>query len=186
MYCEKGIEIDKKMAGLMCSAILSDTLMFRSPTCTQDDRDAVESLSKIAGIVPEKYAQEMFEAGSDLSSKTPEEIFYTDYKNFESAGIKFGVGQITSLNASDLENIRQSLSNFMDQLLEKDDKDMLFIMLTNIIEESTTLLFKGKNALEVVEKATGVKCSDGETVYVPKMVSRKKQLIPQILTAMSN
>jgi manganese-dependent inorganic pyrophosphatase len=185
MYCENGVEIDKAMAGLMCSAILSDTLMFRSPTCTPQDREAVENLAKIAGIVPEEYAQEMFKAGSDLSSKTPEEIFYTDYKNFESAGIKFGVGQITSLNASDLENIKPSLSKFMEELVKKGDRNMLFIMLTNIIDESTTLLFKGEDAKEVVENGFGVKCTDGETVYVPGMVSRKKQLIPQLLSAMS-
>jgi len=185
MYRENGIDIDKSTAGLMCAAILSDTLMFRSPTCTPADKEAAQQLAKIAGIVPEDFAQEMFKAGSDLSSKTPEEIFYTDYKNFEENGIKFGVGQITSLNASDLEKIKPSLSTFMTELLKKGDKKMLFIMLTNIIDESSTVLFKGEGALELMEKGTGQKSTDGETVYAKGMVSRKKQMIPMLLNAMA-
>ncbi|MCJ7857029.1 putative manganese-dependent inorganic diphosphatase [Lachnospiraceae bacterium NSJ-143] len=184
MYNENNVEIEPTIAGLLCSAILSDTLMFRSPTCTDKDREAALRLAEIAGIEVQAHAEEMFKAASDLASKTSEEIFYSDFKKFKAAGVDFGVGQITSMNSSDLESIRPEISKFMDELLSKGGADMLIFMLTNIIDESTTLLFKGARAKEVVQAATNQTSHDGETVFAPGMVSRKKQLIPQILAAL--
>src|SRR5699024_1750414 len=98
MYQENGIEIKPQIAGLLCSAIISDTLLFRSPTCTEIDKAAAQQLAKIAGIEPESYAREMFSAGSNLSSKTEEEIFYQDFKEFTVEDMKIGVGQISSMS----------------------------------------------------------------------------------------
>ncbi len=184
MYNENNVKIEPNIAGLLCSAILSDTLMFRSPTCTPDDKEAAEKLAQIAGIEVQSHAEEMFKAGSDLASKTPEEIFYTDYKKFNASNMNFGVGQITSMNSSDLESIKPQISKFMDDLLAQGGMDMLIFMLTNIIDESTTLVFKGARAKEVIQAATNATSTDGETVFAPGMVSRKKQLIPQVLAAL--
>ncbi len=184
MYNENGVKIEPNIAGLLCSAIISDTLMFRSPTCTPDDKEAAEKLAEIAGIDIPSYAEDMFTAASDLASKTPEEIFYSDFKKFNAAGIDFGVGQITSMNGNDLASVKPAISKYMEELLEKGGIDMLVFMLTNIIDESTTLLFKGTRALEFIQAATNAVSEDGETVFVPGMVSRKKQLIPQLLAAM--
>lgn len=146
MYNENNVKIEPHIAGLLCSAILSDTLMFRSPTCTADDKEAAEKLAEIAGVDVQAHAEEMFKAGSDLASKTPEEIFYTDYKKFNASNMSFGVGQITSMNSSDLESIKPEISKFMDELLAQGGMDMLIFMLTNIIDESTTLVFKGSKS----------------------------------------
>ena len=185
MYNENGVEIEPSIAGLLCSAIISDTLMFRSP-CTPVDKEAALKLAEIAGIKVEEHAEEMFKAASDLASKTPEEIFYSDFKKFNAAGVDFGVGQITSMNSSDLESIKPEISGFMEELLAKGGVDMLIFMLTNIIDESTILLFKGARAKEVIQAATNAVSEDGETVFAPGMVSRKKQLIPQVLAALNN
>lgn len=186
MYNENGVEIEPSIAGLLCSAIISDTLMFRSPTCTPVDKEAALKLAEIAGIKVEEHAEEMFKAASDLASKTPEEIFYSDFKKFNAAGVDFGVGQITSMNSSDLESIKPEISGFMEELIAKGGVDMLIFMLTNIIDESTILLFKGARAKEVIQAATNAVSEDGETVFAPGMVSRKKQLIPQVLAALNN
>ncbi len=186
MYNENGVEVEPSIAGLLCSAIISDTLMFRSPTCTPVDKEAALKLAEIAGIKVEEHAEEMFKAASDLASKTPEEIFYSDFKKFNAAGVDFGVGQITSMNSSDLESIKPEISGFMEELLAKGGVDMLIFMLTNIIDESTILLFKGARAKEVIQAATNAVSEDGETVFAPGMVSRKKQLIPQVLAALNN
>ncbi|MBR5467710.1 MAG: putative manganese-dependent inorganic diphosphatase [Firmicutes bacterium] len=183
MYMESGVEITPEMAGLMCSAIISDTLMFRSPTCTVVDKLAAEKLAEIAGISIEKHAEEMFGAGSNLSERTCEEIFYQDYKTFTTAGMTFGVGQITSMNAADLNATKDRLNPFMEELLSKGNLDMVFFMLTNIIDESTILLFKGAKAKSIITSAYGeVTSLDG--IVVKGMVSRKKQLVPDLIAAM--
>ena len=119
MYREQGIEITKEMAGLMCSAILSDTLMFRSPTCTPVDEQIARELAQIAGIDVEEHAKAMFRAGSDLSGKTPNEIFYMDYKKFNADTIDFGVGQITSMDQGELDDIKASILEYMDSVKEE-------------------------------------------------------------------
>ena len=106
MYQENGVEIEPKIAGLLCSAIISDTLLFRSPTCTAVDREAALRLAEIAGIDVEKYAGSMFAAGSNLKGKTDAEIFYQDFKKFTIGKVSFGVGQISSLNAEELEELK--------------------------------------------------------------------------------
>ena len=182
MYGENNVEIPKEIAGALCGAILSDTLMFRSPTCTPADRAAAEALAPIAGIDIQEFAESMFSAGSDFDSRTEDEIFHQDYKEFNASGISFGVGQITSMNSGDLASLKSRLSVYMDGLIENGGVDMLIFMLTNIIDESSILLFKGAKAKEFIETAFGEADDDG-SIFVEGMVSRKKQLIPSVISA---
>ncbi len=180
MYEENGVEIPKHIAGLLCSAILSDTLMFRSPTCTPLDEQVARKLAQQADIDIQSYAEAMFSAASDLASRTDEEIFYQDYKEFSAGGVEFGVGQITSMNSADLQTVKERMEPFMEELVAKNGKDMIILMLTHIIDESSILLFKGPKAKELLGEAYHAEF-DGDTIFVPGMVSRKKQLIPDLL-----
>jgi len=151
MYRENCVPIEPHIAGLLCSAIISDTLMYRSPTCTLADKEACEDLAKIAGICVEEYAKEMFAAGSNLINKTPEEIFFNDYKNFNAGDTMFGVGQINSMDEKELEGIKGKLISYIEQAYNSQGVSMLFFMLTNILEESTELLYYGSDSkLQVV------------------------------------
>ncbi|MFT4008104.1 MAG: putative manganese-dependent inorganic diphosphatase [Lacrimispora sp.] len=183
MYLELGVEIDPKMAGLLCSAILSDTLMFRSPTCMEPDKGAAEKLAEIAGVDIQDHAEKMFRAGSSLQDKSTEEIFYQDYKKFVSNNIKFGAGQITSLDGQELAALKPKLLPFMENACKTSSADMLFFMLTDVIQESTELLFVGENAKAVVERAFGAEAEEA-SLTMKNIVSRKKQVIPQLITAM--
>lgn len=182
MYREQGVEITKQMAGLMCSAILSDTLMFRSPTCTPMDEQTARELAKIAGVDVEEHAKAMFRAGSDLSGKTPNEIFYQDYKKFNADTIDFGVGQITSMDQGELDAIKEPILAYMDSVREEQGLEMVFFMLTNILEETTHLLMCGEGSKDVIERAFEVE-SDGKIAVLPGVMSRKKQMVPNVLNA---
>ena len=185
VYQEKNLTIEPNIAGLLCSAILSDTLMFRSPTCTAMDKAAAEKLAEIAGVKCEELASEMFAAGSNLKNKSPEEIFYQDFKKFELNKSSFGVGQITSVNADELTEIKKELLPYMEKALGSHGESMLFFMLTDIINESTELLFYGGDSKNVVSEAFHKEPQEGEqSVILPGVVSRKKQRIPSFMTAM--
>ena len=162
MYQEAGVKVEKKIAGLLCSAIVSDTLLFRSPTCTPMDEMAARTLADIAGVDIEKYAMEMFGAGSNLKGKGDEEIFYQDFKRFTSGKIAIGVGQITSLNGEELEGIRPRIQNYMENARQANGLDMVFFMLTNILTESTDLICEGNGALQLASKAFHTETEDGE------------------------
>lgn len=153
MYQEAGIKVEPKIAGLLCSAIVSDTLLFRSPTCTPVDEMAARALADIAGIDIEKYAMEMFSAGSNLKDKSDEEIFYQDFKRFTSGKVTIGVGQITSLNGGELDKLKGRMEAFMEKALENNGLDMIFFMLTNILTETTELICEGQGALQLAGKA---------------------------------
>ena len=184
MFKEKKMEIPEKIAGLMCSAIISDTLLYRSPTCTAIDKIAAEELAAIAGIETEAHAKAMFAAGSNLSKKTTEEIFYQDFKKFNDSNINFGVGQISSMNKAELSACKDKLLPYMEEVRTSYGLDMVFFMMTDIINESTELLMVGDMCKEVIENAfeTTVESSSAE---LPGVVSRKKQLIPAILGQLS-
>ncbi|WMI80767.1 putative manganese-dependent inorganic diphosphatase [Anaerotignum sp. MB30-C6] len=179
MYQENGVEIKPEIAGLLCSAILSDTLMFRSPTCTEKDQVAAEALSKIAGIEIQEYAEKMFRAGSCLGNKAPEEIFYQDFKKFSGSGLSFGVGQISSLDQDELAQLRPKIAAYMESI--EGSCDILFFLLTNIIMESSELVFVGEKAKEVVEASFCGTIEEDSWIFLPGMVSRKKQFVPKIL-----
>ena len=153
MYQEAGIKVEPKIAGLLCSAIVSDTLLFRSPTCTPVDEMAARALADIAGIDIEKYAMEMFSAGSNLKDKSDEEIFYQDFKRFTSGKVTIGVGQITSLNGGELDKLKGRMEAFMEKALENNGLNMIFFMLTNILTETTELICEGQGALQLAGKA---------------------------------
>jgi len=184
MFEEHGIEIPRTIAGLLCSAILSDTLVFRSPTCTVFDKMVAEKLAMKAGIDPVAYAKDMFAAGSDLRNKTPEEIFYTDFKTFENDGVTMGIGQITSMSEDELGLIEERMKPFIEKAYREKGLDLAFFMLTNIIDESTTMLCYGKRASEILENAFGIEVKDN-VARMDNVVSRKKQVVPSLMSAMN-
>ncbi|MDE6875170.1 MAG: putative manganese-dependent inorganic diphosphatase [Lachnospiraceae bacterium] len=184
MYQENGVEIDEKTASLLCAAILSDTLMYRSPTCTEVDRAAAEALAAVAKLDVTEFAGEMFEAGSDLKLKSSEEIFYQDFKKFSAGNITFGVGQINSMNALGLAELKERLLPYMEKAYRELGVDMVFFMLTNIIRESTEVLYIGSGAESLLENAFHGKARE-QGFLLSGVVSRKKQMIPAIVAAVN-
>lgn len=183
MYLEQGVTPPKQMAGLLCSAILSDTLMFRSPTCTPMDESAARQLSKLAGIDIESYAMEMFAAGSDLVGKSPEEIFYQDFKTFQVGDITFGAGQISSLNQQELADLQVKIHAYLKDSYTATKCDMIFFVMTNILDEGSTMLFYGEQADVLVKEAFQTELTDN-TCYLPGVVSRKKQIVPLLVSTL--
>ncbi|MEY8394691.1 putative manganese-dependent inorganic diphosphatase [Lachnospiraceae bacterium 45-P1] len=191
MYQENGVKIDKKTAGLLCSAIISDTLLFRSPTCTRMDKTVALMLADIAGINAEAYAKKMFAAGSNLKGKSDEDIFYQDFKRFSVGKSVFGIGQITSLDSEELEALKERMLLYSEKAREQHHIDMMFFMLTNILTESTDLVCVGQGAEQLVASAFHTSDEDDGSeekldgfVHLPGVVSRKKQLAPQIMMAL--
>ena len=187
MYRENNVEITKPIAGLLCSAIISDTLMFRSPTCTSIDRGTAERLAVIAEINIEEHAKEMFSSGSDLKDKTADEIFYQDFKKFAVSDTTFGVGQINSMNDEELMEIKNKLIPYMEKA--EIDVDAIFFMLTDIMKESTEMLFFGKRAKQMIEEAFLVRTEDikdEHSCILRNVVSRKKQVVPAIVGSLQH
>ena len=182
MYRETHTEIPEKIAGLLCSAILSDTLMFRSPTCTPADKAAAEVLAKLAGIDVEAYANEMFLAASNLRKKSEEEIFFQDFKKFSTEDVTFGISQITSLNEEELKMLGARLKPCLSQFRESQHVDMVFFMATDIVKESTTLFYAGEDVDNILEVLYGHAGIDG-SIELTGVVSRKKQLVPALIQA---
>lgn len=183
MYQENGMEIPKNIAGLLMAAILSDTLMFRSPTCTPVDQAAAEQLSSICGVEIEEFAVDMFSAGSDMSSRTPKEIFNQDKKKFEVNEHEFIVAQINSMNSIELQEIKEKLVPYLEKKFASLEVEMCYVMLTNIVKEKTELLCFGERAKEVARSAFQLP-EDMEDIKLKGLVSRKKQLIPSIVTVL--
>ena len=179
---EKNVELPPKIAGLLCSAIISDTLLFRSPTCTEMDRSAAERLAAIAGIQDlSAYAKAMFAAGSNLMEKSAEDIFFQDFKKFNAGEATFGAGQITSMNEEDFPAIIKKLRPFMEKECGELHVDALYFLLTGILSESSELICCGKDAVETAEEAFGKKAAPDGTLHLPGVVSRKKQFIPPMI-----
>ncbi len=184
MYQEKGVEIPRQIAGLLLSAILSDTLMFRSPTCTAVDKAAGEALAEIAGLDIETHAKNMFQAGSNFKNKTTEEIFYQDFKVFHTQDYDFGVAQISAMSREELEKVGEQLRPFMTQVLGEKKLDMVYMLLTDILEESSKVIFSGSEAGKFLAHA--FRKSEQETgILLEGIVSRKKQFIPPLMNAMA-
>lgn len=182
MYRENNIEIEPTIAGLLCSAIISDTLMFRSPTCTPIDESVAGELADIAGINIEEYASAMFNAGSRLGRRTPDEIFHIDCKQFKVEKLTVSVSQVTSVSRKELSKVKEKMIPYMESLLPNSGSDMLYMMLTNIIDESTELLFVGTGTRSVVKSAFGQE-SDENSAVLPGVVSRKKQVLAPLMEA---
>lgn len=184
MYMEKGIEIEPSIAGILLSAILSDTLMFRSPTCTEVDKDAANKLAEIAKVGIEELALKMFEAGSDFDNKTEDEILNQDFKIFRSGNVSFGVAQVSAMSRVELDKVQKRLEPILEQMLGEKKIDMIFVMLTDILQESSYLIYKGEEARRIAENAYQCAASE-DGIELKGVVSRKKQLIPNLMNAIA-
>ena len=181
---EHGIEIKKEMAGLMLSAIISDTLLYRSPTCTDTDKKAGSALAAIAGVNEEELAKSMFTAGSNLGGKTPEEILHQDFKKFNVVETNVGIGQISSMSSHELSHIKEAVLPVLEASASKDGLDMIMFMLTDILKESSEVIFFGQKAEITLENGFGVTSKDHTSVNLPGVVSRKKQMLPTIINTL--
>lgn len=182
MYLEADVPVPPDMAGLLLSAILSDTLQFQSPTCTPLDRRTAEALAKLAEVDMDELAGAMFEAGEALDGKTPKEIFLQDYKTFEAEGLRFGVGQGSFVSQMNYSRARELVSGYLDEALRKAGLHMVFYMLTSLPDHATLVLSAGAGAEALLKEAFGAEAVDGG-VLLPDVMSRKKQFIPQLLRA---
>ena len=184
MYQEQRVEIPKEIAGLLLSAIISDTLMFRSPTCTPFDKGVAKRLAEIADVDIEDHAKKMFRAGSDFKNKTTEEIFYQDFKIFHTEDCDFGVAQISAMSGEELEQIGEQLRPFLPQVLGEKCLNMVYVMLTDILEESSKIIFAGEDAGKILAHAFK-KQEDADGILLDGIISRKKQMIPTLMNEMS-
>ena len=179
MYKEYGIEIDKKIAGLMLSAIISDTLLLKSPTTTDEDKKAVEELTKISDLDPESYGLDMLKAGTDLSSFSIEEILNLDAKQVTLKDTKTIINQVNTASIEEVMKKKVELEEGMEKIIKEKDLDLFMLLITDIINSNSQVIALGK-AAGIVEKSYGVKLEDN-TALLKGVVSRKKQVIP-ILT----
>ena len=184
MYQEQRVEIPKEIAGLLLSAIISDTLMFRAPTCTPFDKGVAKRLAEIADVDIEDHAKKMFRAGSDFKNKTTEEIFYQDFKIFHTEDCDFGVAQISAMSGEELEQIGEQLRPFLPQVLGEKRLNMVYVMLTDILEESSKIIFAGEDAGKILAHAFK-KQEDADGILLDGIISRKKQMIPTLMNEMS-
>lgn len=182
MYHENDCKPDRATAGLLLSAILSDTLAFRSPTCTSTDRKIAKKLAKRANVNMDELAYAMFQAGSRLEGKSEEELLYQDFKTFLAGPYRIGVGQLSTLGEESRDALRRRMLPYMARVRASSRLDVIFLMLTDIMDESTLLLCEGEGGEKIVREAFRVDCDNG-TARLPGVLSRKKQTVPSILTA---
>ena len=180
MFKENNIEIPREIAGMMISGIISDTLLFRSPTTTDTDRKVVEELNQILKLDLEAYAMEVFKAGTSLEGYTIEEIFYRDFKQFEIEGHKIGVGQVFTLDIDEIFNKKDEYLNFMEKTHEENEYYLTLLILTDILKEGSYVLFKSSKS-NIIKRAFKVEEEQG--VFIEGLVSRKKQVVPNITKA---
>lgn len=181
IFQEKGVEIPKKIASLLLSAIISDTLMFRSPTCTEIDRNTAMMLSKIAKINIKEFASQMFNEAGNMKDMTAEEIFFQDFKKFNISDILVGVGQITAVNDQDFSSIIDKILPYIDTAMKDLGVNLLFFMMTSIMDGSSRLLYRGDNSEEIIEGSFANIEKFDNYIYIKNMVSRKKQFIPALI-----
>mgnify|MGYP001081657382 CR=1 FL=1 len=178
-YFEYGIAPSREMAGIMCAAILSDTVIFKSPTCTQVDRDMAARLGKIAGIDPVEFGAAMFKEASSLSGRTPQEILQTDFKESPIGDLRMGIGQVSVIGTGGIAEMKHDLLAEMESLRQSGDFDYVLLMVTDLLDEGTNLLIKGSDP-EEIGKAFKVDVVDNQA-YLPGVLSRKKQVVPPLV-----
>ena len=178
IFFENGIRPSKKVAGLLCGAIISDTLLLKSPTATIVDEIILKRLAEIASIDIEKFAQEMFKAGTCLEGKSTKELLYQDFKIFNMGNFKVGVGQITTTYMDGFTPLINDLKTLMDEKVTQGKFDIIILMVTDIFKSSSLFIVCGEQK-EVFSRAFNVKLDKG-TAYIDKIVSRKKQVIPPL------
>ncbi len=182
MFQEYDVPIPKDIAGLMMSAILSDTLCFRSPTCTPEDVEIGNALAQICGEDPEQYSDAMFDAGADLTGRTADEVFNSDFKIFSRGDASFGVGQSSFMTKKSRRAAEELLEPYFPAATKAKDLPVIFYMFTDIRSQSTEMLYYGPNAEQLIKRAFNVTPKDGKAV-LPGIVSRKKQVIPAMMAA---
>ena len=183
MYDENGVTIPQKTAGLLLAAILSDTLVFRSPTCTPVDVNAANRLAKIAGVDINEFANEMFEAGEKLDGKTAEEVFLQDFKVFMCGDIRFGVAQGSYMTRKNLLAAEALLQPYLEEARNKQNVEDIYMLLTDVPKEESVVISDGRYASEVLSDGFETQPAEDGSFTLPGVVSRKKQFIPALMTA---
>ena len=183
MYDENGVDIPPQIAGLLLAAILSDTLAFRSPTCTPVDENAAKRLAKIAGVDIEEFSTEMFEAGEKLDGKTPEEVFLQDFKVFMCGDIRFGVAQGSYMTRKNLTAAEALLKPYLEEARNKQNVEDIYMLLTDVPKEESVVICNGRYAAEVLSDGFETQPAADASWTLPGVVSRKKQFIPALMTA---
>ena len=183
MYDENGVEIPAQTAGLLLAAILSDTLVFRSPTCTPVDVAAAKRLAQIAGVDIDEFSTEMFEAGEKLDGKTPEEVFLQDFKVFMCGDIRFGVAQGSYMTRKNLQAAQALLQPYLEEARNKQNVEDLYMLLTDVPKEESVVICTGRYAAEVLSNGFESRPAADGSWTLPGVVSRKKQFIPAMMSA---
>ena len=183
MYDENGVDIPPQIAGLLLAAILSDTLAFRSPTCTPVDENTAKRLAKIAGVDIEEFSTEMFEAGEKLDGKTPEEVFLQDFKVFMCGDIRFGVAQGSYMTRKNLQAAQALLQPYLEEARNKQNVEDLYMLLTDVPKEESVVICTGRYAAEVLSNGFENRPAADGSWTLPGVVSRKKQFIPAMMSA---
>ncbi|MBU3098644.1 MULTISPECIES: putative manganese-dependent inorganic diphosphatase [Clostridium] len=183
IFFENGIRPSKNVAGILCAAIISDTLLLKSPTSTIVDELTLKRLAQIADLNIEEFAKEMFKAGTSLDGKTAEEIFYQDFKIFTLSGFKVGVSQVGTMYIEGFDTIKDDMIDLMNKKATENGFNLIILMLTDILNGGSVLIAAGEHK-DIVSKAFNVNLTD-IGVYIPGLVSRKKQVIPPITVALS-
>ena len=183
MYDENSVDIPPQIAGLLLAAILSDTLAFRSPTCTPVDENAAKRLAKIAGVDIEEFSTEMFEAGEKLDGKTPEEVFLQDFKVFMCGDIRFGVAQGSYMTRKNLQAAQALLQPYLEEARNKQNVEDLYMLLTDVPKEESVVICTGRYAAEVLSNGFESRPAADGSWTLPGVVSRKKQFIPAMMSA---
>lgn len=179
LYKQNGVKPSKEVAGMMLSAIISDTVLFRSPTCTEEDKKAVKELAEIAGVDYEKYGMDMLKAGADISDYPSEKLAHNDTKEFEAGGKTFSCGQISVMDVEPINAKKADIMKALEDTRAEKKYEASYLMVTNILTEDTYLWFT-EGAKDAAEKAFGKKAENG-MIYLPKVMSRKKQVAPFLL-----
>lgn len=184
IFFENGIRPSKKAAGVLCAAIISDTLLFRSPTSTLVDKMVAKRLAEIAGINLEKFAKEMFKAGTALSDRTPEQLLNQDFKAFNINGIKIGVAQINTMDNEGFAPMKAKTIEIMENKVKNESFRLVAFLLTDILKEGSEMIVVGPDK-DIIERAYNVTLKDN-SVFLPGVLSRKKQVIPPITATIQN
>ena len=179
LYKQNGVIPSKEVAVMMLSAIISDTVLFRSPTCTEEDKKAVKELAEIAGVDYEKYGMDMLKAGADISDYPAEKLAHNDTKEFEAGGKTFSCGQISVMDVEPINAKKADIMKALEDTKAEKKYEASYLMVTNILTEDTYLWFT-EGAKDAAEKAFGKKAENG-MIYLPKVMSRKKQVAPFLL-----
>lgn len=182
MYKENGVEVTKEIAGLMLSAIISDSLLLKSPTCTPEDVDAAHELAKIAGVELEKYGLDMLQAGADLSDKSPLELITMDAKEFAMGDAKVEIAQVNTVDASKVYELQAELESEMDKAISEKGLDLFLFAVTDILNNDSEVLARGGGIAKVGE-AFGVELDANNRALLKGVVSRKKQIVTALTDA---